>query len=80
MINGTFFSNITVYPQNQLHRGGYFMSLFDRTDLPYNRTFNHCTNTLCYTQSKGTRIYKPHSVSGMVGTSASSYLARRRRV
>jgi hypothetical protein len=35
---------------------------------------------LCYTQSKGTFIYKPHSAYGMVGTSAAAYLGRRNRL
>ena len=73
-------SNITAYPQGLLHRGSNFISMFDTTLLPYNRTYNNCSNTLCYTSSKGTFVYKPHPAYGMVGTSAASYLARRRRL
>ncbi len=73
-------SNITAYPQNTLHRSGNFITMFDTTLLPYNKQYNNCNNTLCYTQSKGTFIYKPHSAYGMVGTSSAGYLARRRRL
>ena len=73
-------SNITSYPQNQLHRSSYYITLFDTTLLPYNKIYNNCSNTLCYTWSKGTFIYKPHTAYGMVGTTAASYLARRRRL
>jgi hypothetical protein len=48
--------------------------------LPYNKQYNGCSNTLCYTSSKGTFIYKPHTAYGMVGTSSAAYLARRRRL
>jgi hypothetical protein len=73
-------SNITPYPQNNLHRSSYYITMFDQVVLPYNKQYNNCTNTLCYTQSKGTFIYKPHSAYGMVGTSAASYLGRRKRL
>jgi hypothetical protein len=73
-------NNSTIYPQNQLHRAGYYSTLFDTTLLPYNKQFNNCSNTLCYTQSKGTFIYKPHSNYGQVGTSSAGYLARRNRL
>jgi hypothetical protein len=73
-------SNVTAYPQNGLHRSSYYITLFDTDLLPYNKTYNNCSNTLCYTQSKGTFIYKPHTAYGMVGTSAAGYLARRRRL
>ena len=73
-------SNITCYPQNQLHRASNYITLFDTTLLPYNKIYNNCSNTLCYTWSKGTFIYKPHTAYGMVGTTAASYLARRRRL
>jgi hypothetical protein len=76
-----FTSNVTAYPQNQLHRGGYFLSMFDTTALPYNAQYNNCSNTLCYTQSKGTFIYKPHSQYGTgVGRTSAGYLAQRRRL
>ena len=73
-------SNITCFPQNSLHRSGYYKTMFDTTVLPYNKTYNNCSNTLCYTSSKGTSIYKPHSATGMVGTTAAARLARRRRI
>lgn len=73
-------NNITSYPQNQLHRSGYFLTMFDTTLLPYNRQYNNCNNTLCYTQSKGTFIHKPHSNCGQVGTTSASYLARRKKI
>ena len=68
------------YPPSLLHRSGNYITMFDTVLLPYNKKYNNCTNTLCYTQSKGTFIYKPHSEVGSVGTSASSYRARRKRV
>lgn len=73
-------SNVTAYPQGSLNRSSYYKTMFDTTVLPYNKTFNNCSNTLCYTSSKGTFIYKPHTAYGMVGTTAASYLARRRRL
>jgi hypothetical protein len=48
-------------------------------DLEYNKIFNNCSNTLCYTYSNNT-IYKPHSAKGLVGTISSSSLARRNRI
>jgi hypothetical protein len=73
-------NNVTIYPQSQLHRSGYFKTLFDTTLLPYNKQYDNCNNTLCYTQSKGMFIYKPHSNYGQVGTSSAGYLARRKRI
>jgi hypothetical protein len=73
-------SNVTAYPQNILHRSGNYITMFDTTLLPYNKQYNNCNNTLCYTQSKGTFIYKPHTAYGMVGTTAAGYLFRRRRL
>ncbi len=73
-------SNVTAYPQGSLNRSSYYRTMFDTTVLPYNKSFNNCSNTLCYTSSKGTFIYKPHTAYGMVGTTAASYLARRRRL
>lgn len=73
-------SNITAYPQNSLHRSTNYLTIFDTSILPYNKQYNNCTNTLCYTQSKGTFIYKPHSAHGMVGTTAAGYLGRRKRI
>jgi hypothetical protein len=73
-------SNVTAYPQSLLNRSGYYRTLFDTTLLPYNKQYNNCSNTLCYTASKGTFIYQPHTAYGMVGTSAAAYLGRRRRL
>lgn len=73
-------SNVTAYPQNSLHRSSYYKTMFDTTLLPYNKQYNGCSNTLCYTSSKGMSIYKPHTAYGMVGTSAAAYLGRRRRL
>ncbi len=66
--------------QSVLHRANNFSTLFDTVLLPYNKQYNNCSNTLCYTYSKGTFIYKPHTAYGMVGTSAAAYLGRRRRL
>ena len=73
-------SNVTAYPQGLLNRASNYITMFDTTLLPYNKMFNNCSNTLCYTSSKGTFIYKPHTAYGMVGTSSAGYLARRRRL
>ena len=73
-------SNVTSYPQNSLHRSSNYVTLFDTAFLPYNKQYNNCSNTLCYTQSKGTFIYKPHTAYGMVGTSSAAYLGRRNRL
>jgi hypothetical protein len=73
-------SNVTAYPQGLLNRATNYITLFDTVLLPYNKQYNNCKNTLCYTQSKGTFIYKPHSDYGMVGTSAAAYLYRRNRL
>ena len=72
--------NVTAYPQGSLHRSSNYITMFDTTLLPYNKMYNNCSNTLCYTASKGTFIYQPHTAYGMVGTSAAAYLARRRRL
>lgn len=72
-------SSAIAYPSNSNHRASHFITLFDTTLLPYNKQFNNCNNTLCYTYSKNF-IYKPHSAYGMVGTSASAYLGRRHRL
>jgi hypothetical protein len=67
------------YPSTSLHKATNLITLFDTTALPYNKQYNNCNNTLCYTYSKNF-IYKPHSAIGMVGTTASSTLARKRRI
>lgn len=68
-----------VTPSSRLNRATYFISMYDRVLLPYDKPYNNCNNTLCYTYSKNF-IYKPHSAYGMVGTSAAGYLARRKRL
>jgi hypothetical protein len=59
-------SYITPYPSTTL--------------LPYNKMYNGCSSNLCYTISKGTFIYKPHTDVGMVGRSSAGYLAQRKRM
>jgi len=53
--------------------------MFDTVFLPYNKQYNNCKNSLCYTYSKNF-IYKPHSAYGMVGRSAAGYLGQRNRL
>ena len=72
-------SNITSYPSNRLNKATNFKTMFDTTDLPYNKMYNNCNGPLCYTYSKN-YIYKPHTDVGIVGTSAEGYLGRRKRV
>lgn len=67
-------------PSNRYNRANYYSSMFNTTVLPYNQQYNNCSNTLCYTYSKGTYIYKPHTAYGMVGTTAAGYLGRRKRL
>ncbi len=67
------------YSSNRLGRSTFFKSLYDTTNLPYNQKYNNCQTDLCYTDSKH-YIYKPHPAYGAVGTTASSYLARRHRL
>ena len=67
------------YPSAILSRSTNLITMFDTTLLPYNKPYNNCSNTLCYTYSKN-YIYKPHSAYGMVGTTAASYLARRKKL
>ena len=85
MFNGSILqnssnSNVTAYPQNLLHRSSNYITMFDTAILPYNKQYNGCSNTLCYTAAKGTFIYKPHTDVGMVGRSAAGYLAQRKRM
>jgi hypothetical protein len=48
--------------------------------IPYTSgRMNNCNNTLCYTYNHS-YVYFPGSAYGMVGTTASSYLARRKRL
>ena len=49
--------------------------------IPLNsKIFNNCNNTLCYTHNHSSYIYKPHTGYGKVGTTASAYLASRKRL
>ncbi len=64
---------------NRVHKASNYITMFDTVLLPYNKIYNNCSNTLCYTYSKNF-IYKPHTAYGMVGTSAAAYLARRKRL
>jgi hypothetical protein len=66
------------FPSNRLGRSSYFKTLNDTIKLPYNNVFSTFQKGQFYTYSKN-YIYKPYSANGMVGTTASSYLARRRR-
>jgi len=75
----TSIPSIPSYPRGILHKSTNFKSLFDTVNLPYGKQYNNCSNTLCFTYSKN-YIYKPHSAYGMVGTTASSYLAQRNRL
>jgi hypothetical protein len=77
MSNAT--SNVTTYPSNRLNKATNFITMFDTVLLPYNKQFNNCSNTLCYTYSKNF-IYKPHTAYGMVGRTSAGYLAQRRRL
>jgi len=70
----------TPYPSNRLHKATNFKTLFDTTLLPYNKIYNGCSSNFCYTTSKGTFIYKPHTDVGMVGRSAAGYLSQRKRM
>lgn len=67
------------YPSNRLHKANNLSTIFGNIALDYNKQYNNCSNTLCYTYSKN-YIYKPHTAYGMVGTSAAGYLGRRYRL
>lgn len=67
------------YPSGRLNKSTNYITMFDTTALPYNKMYNGCSNTLCYTHSKN-YIYKPHTAYGMVGRSAAGYLAQRKRL
>jgi hypothetical protein len=80
MLSTTASASFThTYPTNTLHKANNFTTMFDTVILPYNKTYNNCSNTLCYTYSKNF-IYKPHSAYGMVGRSAAGYLGQRNRL
>jgi len=74
------FSNVTSYPSNRLNKATNFKTMFDTTDLPYNKMYNGCSSNWCYTTSKGTHIYKPHTDIGNVGRTAAGYLGQRKRM
>jgi len=71
-------SYTTPYPSNRLNKATNFKTMFDTTLLPYNKMYDG--TKLCYTVSKGTFIYKPHTDVGRVGRSAAGYLAQRKRM
>jgi hypothetical protein len=68
----------TPYPSNRLNKSTNFKTMFDTTNLPYNKMYDG-TKT-CYNVSKGTFIYKPHTDVGNVGRSAAGYLGQRKRM
>jgi len=76
--NTNNYSNVS-FPSGRLNKANNYSTLFDTTALPYNKSYNGCSNTLCYTWSKN-YIYKPHSGYGRVGTSAAGYLGQRKRL
>lgn len=76
---------VTVYPQNELHRGVYFGSMGALRWGELERTrYARETSRVCFTWNKGpagqVKVYKPHSGGGSVGTTAAGYLARRRKI
>jgi len=73
-------SNVKSYPSGSLHKANNFSTMFDTTLLPYNKIYDNCSGKLCYTHSKGTFIYKPHTDVGMVGRTSAGYLAQRKRI
>jgi hypothetical protein len=64
---------------NSTNRANHYITMYDTHVLPYNKAYNNCNNTLCYSYSKN-YIYKPHSGYGQVGTTAQGYLFRRKRL
>lgn len=79
-MNSLAFSYRTPYPSNRLNKSTNFKTMFDTTDLPYNKMYDGCSGNWCYTTSKGLYIYKPHSDIGRVGRSAAGYLFQRKRM
>lgn len=55
------------------------LSTLGPKNIPPQRMWDNCSNTLCYTYNHN-YVYKPHTAYGRVGTTASSYLASRRRL
>ena len=76
----TSYQTNSSYPSNRLNKATNFKTMFDTTLLPYDKMYNGCSSNLCYTTSKGTFIYKPHTDVGMVGRSSAGYLAQRKRM
>jgi len=68
------------YASSGLHKSTNFKSLYDTTVLPYNKTYNGCSNNLCYTISKGMSIYKPHADVGGIGRTSAGYLSQIKRM
>uniref|UniRef100_A0A6C0H4R2 Uncharacterized protein n=1 Tax=viral metagenome TaxID=1070528 RepID=A0A6C0H4R2_9ZZZZ len=67
-------------PSNRYNRANNLSTMFDTTLLPYNKSYNNCNNSLCFTWSKNF-IYKPHSGYGrLVGTTACASRAQKRRL
>jgi hypothetical protein len=62
------------YSPSILSRSNYYKSMFDTNSL-----IRAAPTNMSYTYSKN-YIYKPHTAYGMVGTTAASYLASRRRL
>lgn len=67
------------FTSSVLHRANNLTTIFDTTLLPYNKQYNNCSNTLCFTYSKN-NIYKPHSNYGSVGTTAAGRISQRKRL
>ena len=68
-------------PFTPVSRANYFYDTSNH--IPYPQTFgfrlNNCNNTLCYTYNHN-YVYKKNTGYGKVGTTASSYLASRKRL
>ena len=62
------------YPSTNSHRANYYSSLTASREMP------PASNKRMYFTYSSNNIYKPHSAIGMVGTTSSSYRARRRRI
>jgi hypothetical protein len=75
MLNSFAFSNSS-FPSGSSHKATVFKTLFDSSKLPH----IPITHKLCYTSSKNTVIYKPHTDVGLIGRSSAGYLAQRKRL
>ena len=53
-------SNVKAYPSSHLNKATNFSTMFNTVILPYNKQYNNCSNTLCYTYSKNF-IYSQNS-------------------